>query len=249
VKIKTLETLMNYGLSSMVVVNLGKTFAPCFKQITNKNGMIVGFNKPSYYKGYFLKPSRQVKKNIIIDEWEDIKKIVVSLALKKSNQSVLVRKLCGTARKNNTKEALWEYDAVIRSNYILKYIGDEQLRKSVRTALNRTEAYHQIKRMISTINSDSVLGQSDDDVMLNDQCTRLLSLMVIYYNGYMLSEIIKIKKAEGKTEELKYYKHISLVAWLHINFHGFYNFKRQLTHESLQKIIKDAAALSLTISD
>ena len=235
---------VNFALLDM----LSKTFAPCFKQITNKDSMIVGFKKPASYKDYFLRPSRQAKKQLIIDEWDGIKKIGASLAMKKSSQSILIRKLCGTSRKNTTKEALWEYDAVIRSNYILKYIDDEKLRISVRTALNRNEAYHQLKRAISTVNSESVLGKSDDNVMLNDQCSRLLSLMVIYYNGYLLSEIIKIKQNAGITDELKYYKHISLVAWTHINFHGYYNFERQVTKESIEQMIEEIASLSPVVT-
>jgi len=72
--------------------------------------------------------------------------------------------------------------------------------------------------------------------------------MVIYYNGFLLSEIMSIKEANGKLEEFKYYKHISLVAWTHINFHGYYNFNRQLTHERLYAIIEEIASLSPDIT-
>jgi len=68
--------------------------------------------------------------------------------------------------------------------------------------------------------------------------------MVIYYNGYLLSEIMEIKKSAGITDELKFYKHISLVAWTHINFHGYYNFERQITKEGIEKMIEEIATLS-----
>ena len=124
---------------------------------------------------------------------------------------------------------------------MLNYIDDANLRISVRTALNRGEAYHQLKRTISSINSDSLTGTDDDDITVNDECTRLLSLVVIYYNAHILSEVVKIKKREGKMDELEKFKHISPVAWLHIIFHGYYNFDSQLTKSLLDEMIKKLA--------
>jgi TnpA family transposase len=228
------SNFVNFALLHLI----GREFAPCFKRITNKETMLAGFEKPAKYKDYFLRPSSQIKEQLIIDEWDNIKRVMASLVLKNTTQSVLVRKLCGTARKNKTKEALWEYDKIIRSNYLFRYIDDEELRVSVRTALNRTEAFHQLKRNISSVNSDALIGSDDDDIDLNDQCTRLLCLVVIYYNAYILSEILNIKKAQKSEQELDKFKHISLIAWLHINFHGYYNFNSNFSEKILQEMIE-----------
>ena len=171
------SNFVNFALLKLI----GREFAPCFKRINNKATMFAGFDKPSKYKHYFLRPSSQIKEQLIIDEWDNIKRIMASLVLKNTTQSILVRKLCGTARKDKTKEALWEYDKIIRSNYLFRYIDNEDLRTSVRTALNRTEAFHQLKKSIASVNSDSLTGGDDDDIALNDQCTRLLCLVV--YSG------------------------------------------------------------------
>ncbi len=77
------------------------------------------------------------------------------------------------------------------------------------------------------------------DIFLNDQCTRLLSLVVIYYNAYLLSEVFKHKERFGTKEELAAFRHISLVAWVHINFYGHYNFSSSLTEEAVNKMLKD----------
>ena len=225
---------VNFALLHLI----GREFAPCFKTISNKKTMLAGFEKPANYKHQFLRPSSQIKEKLIIKEWDNIKQIMASLALKNTTQSVLVRKLCGTASKNKTKEALWEYNKIIRSNYLFRYIDDEDLRISVRTALNRTEAYHQLKRSISSVNSDSLIGIDDDDIALNDQCTRLLCLVVIYYNAYIMSEILEIKKRTCTKEELEKFKHISLIAWTHINFHGYYNFNTNFSEKALHEMIE-----------
>ena len=115
---------VNFALLNLI----GREFAPCFKRINNKDSMLAGFNKPSAYKDHFLQPSSQIKEKLVIDEWPNIKRIMASLVLKNTTQSVIVRKLCDSTNKNQTKEALWEYDKIIRSNYLLRYIDDEALR-------------------------------------------------------------------------------------------------------------------------
>jgi hypothetical protein len=48
--------------------------------------------------------------------------------------------------------ALWEYDNIIRSLYLLDYIDSPPLRRNVQWALNRGESYHQLRRAVSYAN-------------------------------------------------------------------------------------------------
>jgi TnpA family transposase len=73
---------------------------------------------------------------------------MVSLALKTTTQSIIVGKLSAYARKNKTRRALWEYDNIIRSLYLLNYIDSLPLRQNVQRALNRGENYHQLRRAV-----------------------------------------------------------------------------------------------------
>jgi TnpA family transposase len=49
---------------------------------------------------------------------------------------------------NRTKRALWEYDNLIQSLYLLNYIDSASLRQNVQRAVNRGESYHQLRRTI-----------------------------------------------------------------------------------------------------
>jgi TnpA family transposase len=57
-----------------------------------------------------------------VEEWEPIQRSLVSLALKTTTQSIIVGNLSAYARKNKTRRALWEYDNILRSLYLLDYI-------------------------------------------------------------------------------------------------------------------------------
>ena len=65
------------------------------------------------------------------------------------------------------------------------YIDDVELRRNVRTALNRTEAYHQLIRAIENIGRGAFRGKSDIEILIWNECTRLVANAVIYYNTYL----------------------------------------------------------------
>ncbi|WP_119343976.1 Tn3 family transposase [Facilibium subflavum] len=201
--------------------------------------------EPLSYKEHLIRPKHKVSKDKIINQWDNIKQIIAYLVLKKSNQSILIRKLTDNKFKNETKEALWAYNDILRSEYIYRYIDDEQLRKSVRKALNRTEAYHQLKRTVATVNSDKLNGKNDECLTINDACARLLCEVILYYNATILSGVLAAKEKEGRLEEVERIKKVSIIAWSHVNLHGNYTFKNRSKRFNWNQIIKKAASTDI----
>ena len=59
------------------------------------------------------------------------------------------------ARSNHPLlEAFTEYNRLVKARYLLSYIDDSELHSHVQKALNRGEAYHQLRRAISQVNGD-----------------------------------------------------------------------------------------------
>lgn len=93
----------------------GYQFAPRYRDIYNKvSHALYGFKHPSQYGEALLIPIRKLNTNLIMAEWDNIQRIMVSLALKTTTQSIIVSKLSAYARKNKTRRALWEYDNIIK---------------------------------------------------------------------------------------------------------------------------------------
>ena len=101
---------------------VGYQFAPRYRALYEKvQTSLYGFKHPSQYADVLLKPIRNINTRLIVDEWEHMQRICASLAFKTTTQSMIVGKLSGYARKNRTRRALWEYDHIIRSLYLLDY--------------------------------------------------------------------------------------------------------------------------------
>jgi hypothetical protein len=146
--------------------------------------------------------------------------LVLSLALKTTTQSIIVGKLSAYARKNKTRRALWEYDHIIRSLYLLDYIDSPPLRRNVQRALNRGESYHQLRRAVSYANDGKLRLKTEYEQQLWEECSRLVTHCIIYYNATILSNLLVHKEGMGDRRGGGLLKYVSPVAWQHINLHG-----------------------------
>jgi TnpA family transposase len=220
----------------------GYQFAPRYQDIYDKvSKSLYGFKHPSQYEDMLIKPIRKINTNLIISESENIQRIILSLALKTTTQSIIVSKLSAYPRKNKTRQALWEYDNIIRSIYLLDYIDSPPLRQNVQTALNRGENYHQLRRAVSYANFGKLRFKTEYEQQIWNECSRLITNCIIYYNATILSALLSLKERTGDAQEAARLKQISPIAWQHINLQGRYEFTKPPENIDLNIIIQEVA--------
>lgn len=84
---------VNFGILNF----FGYQFSPRYRDLYSKaSKALYGFMHPSQYDpDWLLRPICKINKKLIIEEWENIQRIVVSLALKTTTQSIVIGKLSG----------------------------------------------------------------------------------------------------------------------------------------------------------
>jgi TnpA family transposase len=217
----------------------GYRFMPRFTKLDQKaRNHMVSFDdtESSKYKGYLVKPNKKVNKSLILKESDNMLRIFATLGTKKNTQSSIVRKL-SSYKSNDTLKALIELDKIIMTLYILDYIDDEDMRKCVHRSLNRGESYHQLRSSIAKVSGRKLIGKNEIELIINNECARLLALCIIFYNASLLSGIYEHCKNNGMLEECKKIIRLSPVAWLHINLIGKYEFTNNVVLLDLQGII------------
>jgi TnpA family transposase len=225
----------------------GYQFAPRYRDLYDKvRTSLYGFKHPSQYDDEMvLKPRRKLNPNLIIEEWDNIQRIMVSLALKTTTQNIIVGKLSAYARKNKTRRALWEYDHIIRSLYLLDYIDSPPLRQNVQRAVNRGESYHKLRRAVSYANFGKLRFKTEQEQQLWGECARLITNCIIYYNATILSNLLAHYEETDNNKGAALLKQISPVAWQHINFYGRYEFNRQPEAINIDEIIQKLAQIQV----
>jgi TnpA family transposase len=209
-----------------ILAAFGYQFAPRYRDIRDKMGTLYGFKHPSKYdEEFLLKPGSKANTQLILDEEDNIKHILASLAKKVTSQSVIIGKLSSYARKNRTKKALWELDNLHRSRYLLDYVDSLRLRRNVQRALNRGESYHKLVRAVAYANGGRLRARADQEQELWSECSRFLANCVIHYNACILSELLEYAEREKDFDLGERVKRISPVSWKHVNFYGEYTFR------------------------
>ncbi len=79
----------------------------------------------------------QIVLDLITREKSNLDRIVATPGLKEMTQGTLIRKLCTYTTANPTRQAIFEYDRLVRSIYTLKYLRDPKLERNIRRSQNR----------------------------------------------------------------------------------------------------------------
>ncbi len=216
----------------------GYQFAPRYKYLNSDTKDIYGFHDPSFYQNHIVKPVRKINTLHIIQEWENIQRIIVSLALKSTTQGTIIRKLSSYDRNNRTRKALWEFDNIIKSLYILNYIDSLTIRQGVQKALNRGEAYHKLKRAVFHAHQGKFRVKTELEQYIYSECTRFLANCIIFYNSFILFALLTQAEKTGEFEEAEVIKVISPIAWRHVNLLGRFEFQRPHNPIDIDEMIK-----------
>ena len=186
-----------------------------------------------------LKPIHAIQKSLISDDWDWVQQIMVSLALKTTTQSIITGKLSSYARHHKTRAALWEYDSIIRSLYLLRYNDEPPLRRNVQLALNRGENYHKLRRAVAYANFGKLRFKTEQEQQIWQECGRLITNCIIYYNATILSALLTYQQDDSQNEERRFpLNKTSPVAWQHINLHGRYEFTKNSDPLDMQELIQ-----------
>lgn len=195
--------------------------------------------KPSKSNTGLLQPKGKINVNRIKSQKRCILRVLLSLIMQENTQSNLIRKLNSHARYVRLRAALFEYNKIFKSTHVLNLIDDMQLRKAIRTARNRTEAYHQLQGFIRKIYHGIFKGKKIMDNRVSAHAARLIANCIIAYNSVILNTVYEKMIHEGASQEIIHeFTRISPIAWIHILFAGRYSFKKSTGNIDVTEMAK-----------
>lgn len=140
----------------------GLRFEPHFTDLNKQLQELYCTRDSSAYKKCLIQPAGQIDLDLITREKSNLDRIVATLGLKEMTQGTLIRKLCTYITANPTRQAVFEYDRLVRSIYTLKYLRDPQLERNIRRSQNRVESYHQLRAAVAKVGGKKELTGKND---------------------------------------------------------------------------------------
>ena len=213
-------------LNFVILDSIDVDYVPSIKDLKEAAKHLYSVKTPDNYTG-IIQSQGVINKILIKSQKRDILRVLLSLLLQENTQSNIVRKLNSHARYAGLKKALLEYNTIFKSTHVLNLIDNMGLRKAIRTARNRTEAYHQLQGLIRKIYRGVFKGKKIVNNQVSAHAVRLVANSIIAYNAIILNTVYEKMLADGVSQAIiDEFARISPIAWSHIAFTGKYNFKK-----------------------
>ncbi|PHM75409.1 transposase [Xenorhabdus cabanillasii JM26] len=219
----------NHSLNKLNFVTLDSIdvdYVPSIKNVRSAADDLYAV-KPLGNNESVIKPKSIINVERIRSQKRGIIRVLLSLILQENTQSNIIRKLNSHTRYVRLKAALFEYNEIFKSLHVLNLIDDMQLRKAIRSARNRTEAYHQLQSNIRKTYHGIFQGKKIVDNRISAHAARLIANCIIAYNSLVLNSVYERMLANGVSQEIMdEFVRISPIAWSHTLLTGRYNLKK-----------------------
>ncbi|MBA55714.1 MAG: Tn3 family transposase [Pseudomonadales bacterium] len=219
-----------FGASHM----LGVDFAPRLKDLSRQRIYAFSAKKTFKKKGYVLLPSRTIKRNLILKNWDDILRFMATIKMRHSTASQLFKRLSSYSSNHPLYEALQEFGRIIKSQFILAYYDDVALRQQIQKQLNRVELSNKFSHAVFFDNDQEFQDGEVEDQQLSAVCQTIIQNSIILWNYMYLSKmVLEAKDKEQKQQIIDSVSHGSVITWKHVNLRGEYNFTRKAANDAL----------------
>ena len=173
-----------------------------------------------------------------LSQWDDLLRLAGSLKHGWVTASLLVSELHAMPKENALVRALQEYGRLIKTNFILQYLGSEKLRRQINRQLNKGEALHALRRYLFVANEAHIRKRHYDTQLNQAGCLNLVTNAIVVWNTVYMWEVIEQLRREGREINEDDISHLSPARYEHINVFGKYSFpvKEEMKRKGLRQL-------------
>ena len=169
---------------------------------------------------------------------KDMLRVVISIKAGKIVPSTILRRLGSASRKNKLYYAFRELGRVVRTLFLLKYINDVELRKTINAETNKSEAFNDFVQWLffggEGIIAENIRHEQRKVIKYN----HLVANMVILHNVQQMTQILKNLENDAYALNDAVLKGLAPYRRQHINRFGEYSLELDREVEPLNYNVK-----------
>lgn len=160
----------------------------------------------------------------------DMLRVAVSIKLGKISASAILRRLGTYSRKNKLYFAFKELGKVIRTMFLLKYVGDVELRRLIHAETNKSEQFNGFEKKLFFGGEGVIAENLRHEQRKIIKYNHLVANLVILHNVVGMSRVLKQLQAEGAVINQEVLAGLAPYRLEHINRFGDYvlDFRRKV---------------------
>src|SRR5215831_4936002 len=159
---------------------------------------------------------------IIEEQWDEMIRVALSLKQRTAPAHVIVQRLTNSFPADRLAKAFTNLGRIIKTQYILRYLTDRELRRTVQLQLNKGEYRHKLPRRIFFADQGAFTTGDYEEIMNKASCLSLVSNAILYWNTIKSTEIVDTLRAQGEDIDKETLAHISLLPFRHVVPNGMY---------------------------
>jgi TnpA family transposase len=160
--------------------------------------------------------------DIVEEQWEPMMRVALSLKQRTAPAHVVVQRLTNSFPADRLSKAFTNLGRLLKTQYILRYLTDPVLRRTVRLQLNKGEYRHKLPRWIFFADQGEFTTGDYEEIMNKASCLSLVSNAILYWNTIKISGIVENLRRQGEEIEDETLSHISLLPFKHVLPNGTY---------------------------
>jgi TnpA family transposase len=164
---------------------------------------------------------------LIKELWDTMIRVVASFKNKIVPARVIMRRLSSSAPADRLSKALTELGRLLKTNYILNYIQDDEIRRQVHKQLNLGEHRHAVAKYIFFADRGEFRTGDINEIMNKVSCLSILSNAILVWNTVHISGIVKKLRQNGYIIKDKDLSRVSPMMHKHVFVNGTYDFSKR----------------------
>lgn len=134
--------------------------------------------------------------HLIETHWQDLMQVALSIQAGKISSPMLLRKLGSYSRRNKLYHAAQALGSVIRTTFLLNWIGSRELRQEVTANTNKIESYNGFSKWLS-FGGDVIAENDPDEQQKRLRYNDMVASSVILQNTVDMMRILQKLAREG----------------------------------------------------
>ena len=159
---------------------------------------------------------------IIEEQWDAMMRLATSLKDRTTPAHVIVLRLTSSYPADRLSKAITNLGRIIKTEYILRYLTDPELRRRVQRQLNKGEYRQKLPRWIFFADQGEFLTGDYVEIMNKASSLSLVCNAVLYWNTIAIGEAVDGLREQGEDLTDEDLSHISLLPYRHVLPNGTY---------------------------
>ncbi len=226
-------TEINFAAFTM----LGRRFCPRIRGI--KQQRLYRLDREREYRNLaslVCKPHHTINPRDIVEQWDRMGQFYASLESGYTTASVALKRLASYQPSNRFYKANRDLGRLLKTEFILSYMSEPELRTRVRRGLLKVEQLHALARDVHYGRRGRINARELHEQLNSCSCLTLILACIIYWQAKEISRVLRSCDPEADGIDRKYVAYISPIEWENVILYGQYLINPKLVRGSALRV-------------